>query len=569
MPIIEGTAGNDRLHGTGEPDWLVGGGGDDVLVGSAGGDRLDGGTGFDTADYSAGPATYGITVNLGQQPFAEGGVSTPGGSVRHSGGVDALVSIEAVRTGGGNDSVVGSNDSDRIETGAGNDRIDGGGGADMMIGGTGDDTYWLGLDGDLVVEEENAGRDHVFVGVGAYAAPANVEDLTGYASVTLTGNALDNRLTGGDFDDTLIGLAGNDELIGGRGRDTMRGGTGNDIYAVDDAGDVVEENAGEGVDEVRTALGSKSDYSQLYRLGANVENLTGFNNDGQGVYGNALDNLIFLRDGADLVVLEDGGDDRVFGNGGADFFYYGGAFTAADYTDGGAGIDTVALLGTYDLTFGPRSLTDVERLVLYSGGNGGATSYRIVLPDGNVAAGAQLAVVASSLRAGETLHFEGHAERDGRFVVYGGAGADFVIGGAKADRLFGGAGRDELHGLDGNDLLAGGPGSDFLHGGAGADIFLYASVADSPATASDRITDFGPGDRIDLSRIDAKSGTAADDAFTFIGTNSDFTGTAGELRAIQRGDNWFVEADVDGDRLADLVIGFNGTPVFAASDFML
>ena len=51
---------------------------------------------------------------------------------------------------------------------------------------------------------------------------------------------------------------GNDLLDGGAGDDTMTGGTGDDIYLVDNAGDIVIENAGEGTDEIRTAL---ADYS--------------------------------------------------------------------------------------------------------------------------------------------------------------------------------------------------------------------------------------------------------------------------------------------------------------------
>ena len=47
----------------------------------------------------------------------------------------------------------------------------------------------------------------------------------------------------------------------------MIGGPGNDTYVVDNAGDVVTENAGEGTDTVSRARSS-------YTLGANVENLT-------------------------------------------------------------------------------------------------------------------------------------------------------------------------------------------------------------------------------------------------------------------------------------------------------
>src|SRR5438477_59509 len=80
-------------------------------------------------------------------------------------------------------------------------------------------------------------------------------------------------------------LVGNDTLDGGPGADTMIGGTGNDTYVVDNAGDVVTENAGEGTDTVQTSLAS-------YTLPANVENLTFTDNGTHTGNGNALANVV-------------------------------------------------------------------------------------------------------------------------------------------------------------------------------------------------------------------------------------------------------------------------------------
>ena len=65
----------------------------------------------------------------------------------------------------------------------------------------------------------------------------------------------------------------------------MIGGAGNDTYTVDNAGDVVIENAGEGTDLVKTSLAA-------YTLTTNVENLTGTAATGQTLTGNALANTI-------------------------------------------------------------------------------------------------------------------------------------------------------------------------------------------------------------------------------------------------------------------------------------
>jgi Ca2+-binding RTX toxin-like protein len=59
---------------------------------------------------------------------------------------------------------------------------------------------------------------------------------------------------------------------GSAGNDVLIGGGGDDIYRVDSALDVVTETAGGGTDTVVTALGSKSDFAQLYVLPAHVEN---------------------------------------------------------------------------------------------------------------------------------------------------------------------------------------------------------------------------------------------------------------------------------------------------------
>ena len=83
----------------------------------------------------------------------------------------------------------------------------------------------------------------------------------------LDGGGGNDTLNGGDGSDKLDGGAGNDAMNGGAGNDTMSGGAGNDTYIVDNSGDLVIENAGEGTDTVQTSLNA-------YTLTANVESLT-------------------------------------------------------------------------------------------------------------------------------------------------------------------------------------------------------------------------------------------------------------------------------------------------------
>ena len=92
-----------------------------------------------------------------------------------------------------------------------------------------------------------------------------------------------------------------------------------------------------------------------------------------------------------------------------------------------------------------------------------------------------------------------------------------------------------------------------LLGGGGNDTFLYTNLTDSTPGARDTFGDFSTGDLIDLSRLDAITG-GANDAFSFIGSAA-FSNTAGQLRAVNTGgSNWLVEADVNGDAVADFAL---------------
>jgi predicted extracellular nuclease len=277
--------------------------------------------------------------------------------------------------------------------------------------------------------------------------------------------------------------------------------------------------------------------------------------------------------GNDLFNVSQGGNDTVNGNDGDDYIYFGNAFTAGDSVDGGAGTDTLALLGNYAMTFDSDSLVNIERLALLSGTaiGGSHVTYNLTTIDDNVGAGKVLTVLGGGLQSDETMVFNGSAETDGSFYVAGGAADDILVGGQKDDALVGNGGDDALYGLAGNDWLQGGAGADMLRGGTGRDLFVYKAASDSTGAATDHIVDFEyTTDHIDLSGIDADSATAGDQAFTFIGSDA-FNHVAGQLRAYQSGSDWFVEGDVDGDGAADLVIQvtvFNGH-VMAASDFVL
>ncbi|HEX8571752.1 MAG TPA: cadherin-like domain-containing protein [Allosphingosinicella sp.] len=398
--------------------------------------------------------------------------------------------------------------------------------------------------------------------------------------------------------------------------------------------------------------------------------VTGVAGPGDWLAGDGTDNTISGTPNGDFFFVVQGGNDDLSGLGGDDVFFFDGAMTSADQVDGGGGIDQIALQGNYSggLTFGADVL-GVENLAIMPGndtrfGDSGANhyDYNITLLDVNVATGVQMIIDANRLRLGEDFTFNGAAETDGSFFIYGGGGTDNLTGGANDDvflfgaqgqwgasdvvnggpggtdqlalrgdytitfgaaqlvgieqigmvsafdtrfgalgatydynvtmndgnvagiqmtvdaaplrsnetlvfngsaeddgsfRVFGGQGNDSLTGSQNGDILTGHRGADNLTGGGGADFFRYYTDEDSTATSMDQIHDFLSGmDKIDLSRIDADEHAAGDQAFRVISTG--FTGngasSAGELRVYGSAGTWFIEGDTDGDGDADLMI---------------
>ncbi len=157
----------------------------------------------------------------------------------------------------------------------------------------------------------------------------------------------------------------------------------------------------------------------------------------------------------------------------------------------------------------------------------------------------------------------------GRDTLGGGSGDDILDGGSGDDALSGGEDDDILIGGDGHDELTGGIGSDQLTGGNGADRFIFDDAAGSPPQAPDLVFDFNAvqGDRIDVSGIDAISGTAEHEEFIFIDDDA-FSGSAGELRFVHDASDGLLEGDVNGDGTADFTIELLGVTSLAGDDIM-
>ncbi len=559
--VLTGLAGDDFLDGDAGADTLVGGAGDDTYVVDDSGDRvienanegndtvwawfsytltanlenltliadasnatgntlnnvltgnyldnvLDGGLGADTMRGQFGNDTY-VVDNTGDAviEFAYEGIDLVKSSFTYTLGenlenLTLLGTLALNGTGNELDNLLTGNSARNTLTGGvGNDTLDGGAGADTLIGGPGADTYIVDSAADTVTERAGEGSDTVVSSITITLA-ANVEGLVliGTSAINGTGNALNNLLAGNSANNTLSG---------GAGTDTMLGGTGDDIYIVDNVGDGVVENFGEGADLVQSSV--------TYALNENLENLTLTGTSAINGAGNALDNVL-IGNRADNTLLGGAGNDTILGGGGVDTMAGGSGddtYTVDSVTDvvtemDGEGTDLIqssvtlpplvdnvenlTLTGTTAINgmgnvldnvitgnSGKNTLTGYggnDTLIGLAGGDTMIGGYGddIYVVDAandvvieNFAEGSDTiqSIVGWTLSANfENLILTGAAAINGT----GNAVANLLVGNTGNNALIGLAGNDILQGLAGNDILNDNAGNTLFDGGAGTDI---------------------------------------------------------------------------------------------------
>ncbi|BAN50082.1 S-layer family protein [Metapseudomonas resinovorans] len=502
-----------------------------VIYAGAGNNVLNGGAGVDTASYAF--ATAGVTANL-----AVTTAQATGGS-----GSDTLLAFENLTGSAFNDRLTGNAAANVLSGLAGNDILNGGAGNDTMIGGDGSDAYYVDSVGD-VVQETNAvlatgGSDTVYSYLSSYTLGANVEHLRLMAAGVAngTGNALNNVIYAG---------AGNNVLNGGAGVDTA-------FYAFATAG----VTANLAVTTAQATGGSGSDTLLAF------ENLTGsaFNDR---LTGNAAANVLNGQAGNDI--LNGGaGNDIMIGGDGSDTYYVDSVGDVVQETNAvlaTGGSDTVySYLSAYTLG------ANVEHLRLMAAGvaNGTGNALNNVIYAGagnnvlNGGAGVDTASYAFAT-AGVTASLAVTTAQ-----ATGGSGTDTLLA---FENLTGSAFNDRLTGNAAANVLVGGGGTDQLTGGAGADLFAFAALSDMGIGAlRDVITDFrsSDGDRIVLSAIDARPGTVANDAFSFIGSAAfSATDATGQLRFA----NGILSGSTDADAAAEFEISLVGVSTLTAESII-
>ncbi|HUR89189.1 MAG TPA: calcium-binding protein [Ramlibacter sp.] len=457
---VHGGAGDDTIV-SGSNGTVYGDEGDDFFVADNGA-NISGGAGTDTASFSWDRTTFQIVYYAESGSFSVGNVIVRSDVeyLQFADGKFSADEFKAIKGTESADSMSGTAASDRLLGLAGNDTLLGLAGDDTLNGGAGNDK----LDGGIGVD--TASYEGAAAGVKVSLLLTTSQVTGGAGSDILLG--IEN-LVGSDFNDTLTGSkvanridggAGNDAIDGSLGADTMSGGAGNDSYKVDSAGDVVVEQAGQGIDLVTSTVS--------FTLGANVENLMLGGSAVATGAGNELDNVITGNAAANVLVGL-GGNDTLAGAGGNDSLTGG---EGNDSIDGGAGVDTMSG-GAGDDTY---VIDNVGDLVVEADSSGHDT------------------VVVKLLKGTFTLGSNLES------AVLGGTGALAANGNALDNLIVGNTGANTIKGMDGNDTLDGGAGVDLLTGGVGADVFTFSAVLGT--RNADKIADFHAGeDVIALSHI--------------------------------------------------------------------
>jgi Ca2+-binding RTX toxin-like protein len=270
------------------------------------------------------------------------------------------------------------------------------------------------------------------------------------------------------------------------------------------------------------------------------------------------DNIVAFA--GDDVLVADAGDDAVSAAEGNDFVNGG---DGRDVIFAGAGDDQVFAGSGADIVFGDAG---ADRIFADAGNdmiNAGAG-------DDTVFGGAGNDLIVAELSDGNDVYFGDDAD--------GGSGIDTLdVSAATANvtvNLGNGplqkgsvsssqTGNDTIWGIEnvntgsGNDTITASNAVNVMNGGSGNDVFKFLTAA---AANGDTILGFEPGDRVDLSAIDANTLTSGDQAFTLI-SGAEFT-AAGQLAVTFEsradGDFTVVQGNIDGNTAADFKFEIEG-----------
>ncbi|MGM5024520.1 peroxidase family protein [Tardiphaga sp. 862_B3_N4_1] len=566
---IEGGGGNDAINGGAANDAIRGGSGADTItqLSTDGRDIIDGGTTAITAGRDTSSDTYVLTGVAAAEAFriytraAWGAVAG-----NNLSSLAAGTEIVITRNGTNNASVIAELDNiEEIQINTTNVTANDGGG---LNGGA--------SSGDTITVIGDFNLPNTSLNFSTITIDGNVGDDTVDITALSSAHRIVFRSNGGH--DTIIGTlrpqdvielpagttaADYDETVT-NGVTTLTNGAHSISYVAAGAGPQVgsgdhDDDCG-GDDEDNEEAGNAVPSTGAVRTGtqqmdvlvgtASDDNIIAFDGD-DVVIGNAGADAISAGDGADFVNSGDGrdvifagnGDDQVFGGNQADIIYgESGADrilgeAGNDLINGGAGADTVFGGAGDDLIVAEVADGDDVYFGDDSEGGTGIDTLNMSATTANIT------------------------------VNLGSGPAAFANGSVSSSQT----GNDTIWGIEnvttgsGNDVIIASNAVNVMNGGLGNDTFTFTSAS---ATNGDTILGFQPGDRIDLTGIDANMTATGDQAFELI--NGAAFSAAGQLAVsfVSRDDGDFtiVQGNIDGNTDADFKIEIAGHQQLTAAN---
>lgn len=631
--ILNGAGGNDTLNGGAGNDTLNGGGGNDTAVYSgpirnfglqSNGVTLTvtdttGAEGIDTV-------TATETLRFGTVSYAV--VNGSAGNNGNLNGINGANGSQAIFGLGGADTINGGAGDDYIDAGEGNDTITqtgSTGGRDFVDGGAGTDTYQVngaagaetftvysraaalaaisGLalassteiviarNGAVIAELDNIEEIRVNSlqvtspgGAGGGASDGDtiqvVGDFTGtslsFSTITIDGNTGDDtinitgllsahrivfRSNGGN--DTIVGALRDQDVIelpagadpadyelniNANGTKTLFSATHSVTFLADGEPEIRVAGSGGGDDPDDTGNheedddACESDGESQTPHGAPSNAMLGTSGS-DSLSGTEAGDTIMGRDGRDIVFGR-GGSDDIFGDGGADMLYGDGGDDrilggdGKDFINGGAGKDTV---------FGGGG----DDLIVAEDGDGNDTYYGDDMAGGT----GNDTLDMSAINANITVDLgTGHMGRGS--VSSAQTGNDTIWG---IENFVGGWGSDTITASSEVNVMDGGAG--------GNDTFRFLSAAHADG---DTIVGFQPGDKIDLSGMDANWCASGKQSFTLVSDGFSGRGELMVAHEIRDGEEYTVVlGNTSGGNDADFKLSIKGSHELSASDFNL
>ncbi|MFN3847486.1 MAG: calcium-binding protein, partial [Paracoccaceae bacterium] len=539
---INGNGGDDLLFGGNQNDILSGGSGNDTIVGGANNDQIFGGPGDDLVIWNVGDGRDLIDGGAGTDTFEVNGNNSPetfrlytrdywaNDLGKGTANLHPDTQIIVARNGNPNANNFYNNNVIAELRGIEEIVINGGGGANTyltfgdftgtglayntitLVGDAGDDTIDISsLQSDHRIVFRSSGGNDRLIGT---LRPQDVIVLAAGTVIADYAEAANSdgsvTLTGAGHSITFTGtprIATADEVIGDY------------EAAVSDMPTADAPDAPEVVDEVPVAAEPAPTSAPSVQFGTTGKDAMVGTAGRDILFGDAGNDDILAGDGADMV-FGDEGDDRIFGQGGD------------DYINAGAGNDTV---------FGG----DGNDVIVAQVGDGNDVYYG---DDGTDT------LDMSAITANITANLgTGHMERG--FVSSAQTGQDVIW---SIENIITGSG---------DDVITASGAVNVIDGGEGNDTFRFLSAGDADG---DTIVTFNPGDRLDLSAIDANAGAAGKQGFTIV--SGGLTGPGQLMITLAQMDGQDVTLvqgkTTDGDE-ADFTIQIKGAHDLTASDFNL